>query len=79
MEGNQKKIKIIHGNVAHKVVLGVYLLPVLVAGLVRCFHIDCLDKLSKGIRGQLREGAVPLYPMLLGGGYRKSCDSYFLA
>ena len=40
-----------------------YLLPALAAGLVRCFHIDCLDKLSEGIRGQLREGAVPLYPL----------------
>ena len=40
-----------------------YLLPALAAGLVRCFHIDRLDKLSEGIGRQLREGAVPLYPL----------------
>ena len=40
-----------------------YLLPALAAGLVRGFYIDCLDKLSEGIGGQLREGAVPLYPL----------------
>ena len=40
-----------------------YLLPALAAGLVRCIYIDRLDKLSEGIRGQLREGAVPLYPL----------------
>ena len=40
-----------------------YLLPALAAGLVRCFHIDRLHKLSEGIGGQLREGAVPLYPL----------------
>ena len=56
-------MQLIHGNVAHKVVLDMYLLPALAAGLVRCFHIDRLDKLSEGIGGQLREGAVPLYPL----------------
>ena len=30
-----------------------YLLPALAAGLVRCIHIDRLDKLSEGIGGQL--------------------------
>ena len=40
-----------------------YLLPALAAGLVRCIHIDRLDKLSEGIGRQLREGAVPLYPL----------------
>ena len=40
-----------------------YLLPALAAGLVRCIHIDRLDKFSEGIWGQLREGAVPLYPL----------------
>ena len=40
-----------------------YLLPTLAAGLVRCFHIDRLDKLSEGIGGQLRESTVPLYPL----------------
>ena len=40
-----------------------YLLPALAAGLVRCIYIDRLDKLSEGIGGQLREGAVPLYPL----------------
>ena len=40
-----------------------YLLPALAAGLVRCIYIDCLDKLSEGIGGQFREGAVPLYPL----------------
>ena len=40
-----------------------YVLSVLAAGLVRCIHIDCLDKLSEGIGGQLCEGAVPLYPL----------------
>lgn len=40
-----------------------YLLPALAAGLVRCIHIDRLHKLSEGIGGQLREGAVPLYPL----------------
>ena len=28
-----------------------------------CIYIDCLDKLSEGIEGQLREGAVPLYQL----------------
>ena len=40
-----------------------YLLPALAAGLVRFIHIDRLHKLSEGIGGQLREGAVPLYPL----------------
>ena len=40
-----------------------YLLPTLAAGLVRCFHIDRLDKLSEGIGRQLREGAISLYPL----------------
>ena len=40
-----------------------YLLPTLAAGLVRCIHIDRLDKLSEGIGRQLREGAVPFYPL----------------
>ena len=40
-----------------------YLLPTLTAGLVRRIHIDRLDKLSEGIGGQFREGAVPLYPL----------------
>ena len=40
-----------------------YLLSALAAGLVRCVHIDRLHKLSEGIGGQLREGAVPLYPL----------------
>ena len=40
-----------------------YLLSALAAGLVRCIYIDLLDKLSEGIGGQLREGAVPLYPL----------------
>ena len=40
-----------------------YLLPALAAGLVGCFYIDCLDKLSDGIGGQLREGTVPFYPL----------------
>ena len=40
-----------------------YLLLSLAAGLVRCFHIDRLDKLSEGIGRQLRKGAVPLYPL----------------
>ena len=40
-----------------------YFLPALATGLVRCIYIDCLDKLSEGIGGQLREGAVPLYPL----------------
>ena len=40
-----------------------YLLLTLAAGLVRCFHIDRLDKLSEGIGRQFREGAVPLYPL----------------
>ena len=31
--------------------------------LVRCIYIDRLDKLSEGIGGQFREGAVPLYPL----------------
>ena len=40
-----------------------YLLPALAAGLVRCVHIERLHKLSEGIGGQFREGAVPLYPL----------------
>ena len=40
-----------------------YLLSALAAGLVRCIHIDRLDKLSEGIGRQLRKGAVPLYPL----------------
>ncbi len=40
-----------------------YLLSALAAGLVRCIYIDRLDKLSEGIGGQFREGAVPLYPL----------------
>ena len=40
-----------------------YLLSALAAGLVRCIYIDRLDKLSEGIGGQLREGAVPLNPL----------------
>ena len=31
----------------HKVVLDMYLLPALAAGLVRCIYIDRLDKLSE--------------------------------
>ena len=38
-----------------------YLLPALAAGFVRGIHIDRLDKLSEGIGGQFREGAVPLF------------------
>ena len=40
-----------------------YLLSAFAAGLVRCFYIDRLGKLSEGIGGQLREGAFPLYPL----------------
>ena len=40
-----------------------YLLSALAAGLVRRFHIDRLDKLSEGIRRQLREGAISFYPL----------------
>ena len=40
-----------------------YLLSALAAGLVRCIYIDRLDKLSEGIGGQFREGAVSLYPL----------------
>lgn len=40
-----------------------YLLSALAAGLVRCIYIDRFDKLSEGIRRQLREGAVPLCPL----------------
>ena len=39
------------------------LLLSLAAGLVRRFYIDALDKLSEGVRGQLREVAVFLYPL----------------
>ena len=39
------------------------LLLSLAAGLVRRFCIDALDKLSVGVRGQLREVAVSLYPL----------------
>ncbi len=35
----------------HKVVLDMYLLPALAAGLIRCIYIDRLDKLSEGIGG----------------------------
>ena len=40
-----------------------YLLSAFAAGLVGRFYIDCLDKFSEGIRGQLRKGTVPLYPL----------------
>lgn len=40
-----------------------YLLPAFAAGLVRCIYIDRLDKLSDGIGCQLRECAVPFYPL----------------
>ena len=40
-----------------------YLLSALSTGFVRGIYIDCLDKLSEGIGGQLRKGAVPLYPL----------------
>ena len=40
-----------------------YLLSALSTGFVRGIYIDCLDKLSEGIGGQLRDGAVPLYPL----------------
>lgn len=40
-----------------------YLLSAFAAGLVRCFYIDRLGKLSEGIGCQLREGAVFLYPL----------------
>ena len=40
-----------------------YLLSALAAGFVRGIYIDRLDKLSEGIGGQFREGAVPLYPL----------------
>ena len=40
-----------------------YPLSAFAAGLVQCVHIDRLHKLSEGIGGQFREGAVPLYPL----------------
>ena len=40
-----------------------YLLSALAAGFVRGIYIDRLDKLSEGIGGQFRKGAVPLYPL----------------
>ena len=40
-----------------------YLLSALSTGFVRGIYIDCLDKLSEGIRGQFRESAAPLYPL----------------
>lgn len=40
-----------------------YPLSAFAAGLVGRFYIYCLDKLSEGIGGQFREGAVPLYPL----------------
>ena len=40
-----------------------YLLSALATGFVRRIHIDRLHKLSEGIGRQLREGAVPLYPL----------------
>ena len=39
------------------------LLLSLAAGLVRRFYIDALDKLSEGVRSQLREVAVSLYSL----------------
>ncbi len=40
-----------------------YLLLSLAAGLVGCFYINCLDKLSESVRGKLRKFAVSLYPL----------------
>ena len=40
-----------------------YLLSALAAELVRCIYIDHLGKLSEGIGCQLRECAVPFYPL----------------
>ena len=40
-----------------------YLLFSLAAGLIGCFYINRLDKLSESVRGQLRKFAVPLYPL----------------
>ena len=40
-----------------------YLLSAFAAGLVWRICIESLDKLSEGVRGQLREVAVSLYPL----------------
>ena len=39
------------------------LLLSLAAGLVGCFYINHLDKLSESVRGKLRQFAVSLYPL----------------
>ena len=39
------------------------LLLSLAAGLVGCFYINRLDKLSESVRGKLRKFAVSLYPL----------------
>ena len=40
-----------------------YLLSAFVAGLIGRIYINSHDKLSEGIECQLREGAIPLYPL----------------
>ena len=35
----------------------------LAAGLVGCFYINRLDKLSESVKGQFRKFAVSLYPL----------------
>ena len=52
-----------HGNKADEVVGDMNLLLSLAAGLVGCFYINRLDKLSESVRGQLRQFAVSLYPL----------------
>ena len=39
------------------------LLLSLAAGLVGCFYINRLDKLSESVRGKFRKLAVSLYPL----------------
>ena len=54
-----------NGNIyiVHEVEENLHFLLALAAGFVRGIYIDRLDKLSEGIGGQFREGAVPLYPL----------------
>ena len=40
-----------------------YLLFPLAAGLIGCFNVNRLDKLSESVRGKLRKFAVSLYPL----------------
>ena len=48
---------------AHKIIGNADVLPPFAAALVRGFNVDCLDKLTQGVRGQLLQILVFVYPL----------------